>query len=280
MDNQERLPSMSMSGNHHAHAHLSEAASLLLTLPFVLAMAAYVLAAMLLNRYRYDKPWPIICTVCWITGSLFALLAVTGPLSQIAVVDFRAHMISHMLAGMLAPLLMVLAAPMTLMLRTLSVPSARRVAQALNSWPLRQLTHPVVTAFLHIGGLWLLYTTSLYSHLHDSSLIYLIVHVHMVVAGYLFTASILCIEPIRHRVSFVYRAAVLVVASACHGILSKLIYAHPPHRVAIEQAEAAGMLMYYGGDVIDIVLIFILCRQWYRASKPRARQAIIPNPAQ
>jgi Predicted membrane protein len=265
---------MSMSGNHHVHLH--DAASLLPALPIVIVigMIAYVLAAVLFNRYRYGKPWPIIRTVSWIAGSLFAILAVTGPLSHHASIDFVAHMQSHLLLGMLAPLLMVLAAPMTLALRTLPVHSARRVTRALNSWLLRQLIHPVMTAFLHIGGLWLLYTTSLYAHLHDNKLVYLFVHMHMIMAGYLFTASILYIDPVRHRVSYRYRAAVLVMASACHGILSKFIYTHPPDGVPLEQAEAASMLMYYSGDVIDIAIIFTLCCQWYRAAKPRASQAI------
>ncbi|GMK39160.1 membrane protein [Paenibacillus sp. CCS19] len=275
MDKLEGSHSVNMPSYHHVH--LSEGTPLLPALPFTLAITAYIIAVIVTSRYY--KPWPIIRTVSWTVGSLFAMTGVTGHLSQRAAGDFQAHMINHLLLGMLAPLLMVLAAPMTLVLRTLSIPSARRVSQALNSWPLRRLTHPAVTAFLHIGGLWLLYTTSLYTHLHDSSLLYFIVHAHMIVAGYLFTASILYIDPIRHRVSFVYRAAVLVIASACHGILSKHIYAHPPHGVALEQAEAAGMLMYYGGDVIDIVLVFILCCQWYRATKPRRSQNIIHYPA-
>jgi hypothetical protein len=29
------------------------------------------------------------------------------------------------------------------------------------------------------------------------------------------------------------------------------------------------MLMYYGGDLIDLALIVLLCRQWYAATRPR-----------
>jgi len=56
---------------------------------------------------------------------------------------------------------------------------------------------------------------------------------------------------------------------AAHGMLAKYIYAYPPNGVTITQAERAGMLMYYGGDAIELILIFILCFQWYKSSRPR-----------
>lgn len=82
------------------------------------------------------------------------------------------HMLVHLLLGMLAPLLMALAAPMTLLLRTLSVSSARVLSRVLSSRPLRLLTHPVIASFLNLGGLWLLYTTDLYSLMHENILLH------------------------------------------------------------------------------------------------------------
>ena len=70
---------------------------------------------------------------------------------------------------------------------------------------------------------------------------------------------------------FQARAIILVIAIAGHGILSKYIYAHPPDGVSSEQAKLGGMLMYYGGDAIDLILVFWLCMQWYKAARPRSR---------
>ena len=77
------------------------------------------------------------------------------------------------------------------------------------------------------------------------------------------------IDPISYRVSFLYRSIVLVMALAGHGILSKYIYAYPPAGVSAKQGELGGMIMYYGGDVIDMVIIYFLCLQWYRTARPR-----------
>ncbi|MEH6994266.1 cytochrome c oxidase assembly protein [Neobacillus drentensis] len=66
-------------------------------------------------------------------------------------------------------------------------------------------------------------------------------------------------DPAPHRYGFVFRAVVLILSLAAHGILSKYIYAHPPVGVPSEQSETGGMIMYYGGDMVEIVLIFLFC---------------------
>ena len=83
--------------------------------------------------------------------------------------------------------------------------------------------------------------------------------------------SMIYIDPARYRCSYIYRSIVLIIALAGHGILSKYIYAYPPIGVISAQAEIGGMLIYYGEDLIDIILIFILCLQWFRASRPRTK---------
>lgn len=107
-----------------------------------------------------------------------------------------------------------------------------------------------------------------------SILLYVIVHFHVFLAGYMFTISMIYVDPIPHRFSFLYRAIVLMIALAGHSVLAKYIYAHPPAGVQVEQVELGAMLMYYGGDAIDVVLIFILCRQWFHATRP---QFVNPN---
>jgi putative membrane protein len=68
------------------------------------------------------------------------------------------------------------------------------------------------------------------------------------------------------------RAAVVVAFLATHDILAKYVYVHPPTAVPAEQAEAGGQLMYYGGDLLDLILITVFCRQWYTATAPAPRR--------
>jgi len=217
----------------------------------------------------YYKKWPISRMILWILGVLLAVSAVVGPIAARAHHDFVFHMIGHLLLGMLAPLLLVLSAPMTLLLRTLSTSHARRLTTILRSKPVQFVTNPLTASVLNIGGLWLLYTTNLYKMMHHYLTLHVLIHIHVFLVGYLFTVSMIYIDPMPHRKSYFYRAIVFVLALTGHGILSKYIYAFPPTGVAQTQAEQGGILMYYGGDAVDLILIIIFCSQWYRACRPK-----------
>ncbi|UQZ36928.1 cytochrome c oxidase assembly protein [Paenibacillus sp. PK3_47] len=255
--------------NNHPMDHSHSAAigwSTILPSFFITAavFALYFYAAQSSNQ-RY-RQWPIYRYWCFLTGILCSASAVTGPLAHLAHNDFRVHMLGHLLLGMLGPLLIVLSFPVTLALRTLKVQWARRVSRILRSKPVLWISYPVTAAVLNIGGLWLIYMTGLYSAMQQHMLLHILVHFHVFAAGYLFTASIIYTDPAPHRTSYMLRAITMVLAFAGHGILSKLIYAAPPEGIPQDQGEAGGLLMYYGGDFIDLVLIFIFCLQWYRAS--------------
>lgn len=258
---------MQHGDENHMHHIDGTVPQLILSLPFVLALVIYIVCVFI-SIYR-GKSWPLYRTSSWVIGVFCAALAVAGPLANAAHMNFAVHMLNHLLLGMLAPLLMALAAPVTLILRTLNVTSARQLSRMLRSRPVRIMSDPVVASLLNIGGLWILYTTNLYMIMQQNIVVHLVLHMHVFLAGYLFTASIIYIDPTPHRTSFTYRAIVLVIALAGHSILSKHIYAQPPSGVPAAQAEKGGMLMYYGGDAIDLVLISIFCFQWFRATRPR-----------
>ncbi|WP_129725998.1 cytochrome c oxidase assembly protein [Ectobacillus funiculus] len=259
---------MQHDAENYMQHHINEAIpQILLSLPFALALVMYIVCVAI--SVYCGKSWSPYHTASWIIGVFCAALAVVGPLASDAHMDFTVHMLSHLLLGMLAPLLIVLAAPVTIVLRTLSVTSARHLSRILRSRPVRIISNPITASLLNIGGLWILYTTNLYMVMQQNMFVHIVLHMHVFLAGYLFTVSIIYIDPTPHRTSFTYRAIVLVMALAGHSILSKHIYAHPPSGVPAAHAEKGAMLMYYGGDAIDLVLISIFCFQWFRAARPR-----------
>jgi len=209
----------------------------------------------------------------WSVGVTACLLPVLGPLAERAAVDFAAHMVGHLLLGMMGPLLLVLSAPVTLALRTLPVRGARALVRLLDTWPVRCLVHPVTAAVLNLGGLWVLYTTGLYSLTLSSPVAHGLVHFHILVSGYLFAAAIVGLDPDRHRPSLLVRSVVLVSYMAGHSILAKFIYAHPPIGVDAGQAELGAMVMYYGGDAVDLLLLVILGHRWYVRGTQRLSRA-------
>ncbi|MBT2570833.1 cytochrome c oxidase assembly protein [Planococcus sp. ISL-110] len=244
-------------------AVLEAAAVILLFLAFLL----YPLAAAL-TSLRY-KAWPLYRIFLWCLGVFTIAITFTGPLADFAQANFVGHMWTHLLLGMLAPLLLLFAMPMTLLLRSLPVPMARNVSVVLKSRLFKLLSNPIAAFTLNIGGMYVLYLTNLFAWMHQSLIVYALVHLHVFLAGYLFTASIIYIDVTSHRLSYLFRSIVLVLSLAAHQILSKMIYADPPADVSRTEAEMGGMVMYYGGDFVELVIIVILCYQWYKATAPR-----------
>ena len=82
-----------------------------------LMVALYVKGVVVLTK-RGDK-WPVGRTVAFALGVTAIDFATSGGLGLYAQFSFSYHMISHMVLGMVAPIGLVLGAPMTLALRTL-----------------------------------------------------------------------------------------------------------------------------------------------------------------
>ncbi|QGW26347.1 MULTISPECIES: cytochrome c oxidase assembly protein [unclassified Dietzia] len=263
----------------HDHAHPEPSSwpmPEVLGVPLIaMAAAAYLMAA---GRHRRRGRWPRYRTALWIAGLLCLGAAWVGPLASAAHSGFTAHMGVHLLMGMLAPLLLVLAAPVTLALRTLPTRHARVVSRVLRSPPARVLTHPVVAAVLNAGGLWVLYTTDLFALMHESHAVHVLVHLHVFLAGLLFTVAMIGPDPNPHRASFRTRAVVLVLFIGAHSILGRWLYGHPPAGIDPADARVGAQLMFYGGEVIDLALIVLLFTGWYPGS--RLRDRFLPgNPA-
>lgn len=234
----------------------------------VLGVASLYLAGTVVTRRR-GRPWRRMRTASWLLGVGTIGVVMIGPLAVAAHESFPAHMLGHLLAGMVAPLFLVAGTPVTLALRALDSRQARVLSRLLRSRPARTVAHPVTAAIINVGSLWLLYRTPLAEVMFSSAFVHSLITVHFVLAGYLFVASLVGQDPNPHRASFPVRAGALVAALAGHSILAKYLVAHPPSGTTAAEAEVGGMLMYYGGDIADAVLIIVLCLQWYRAAGKR-----------
>jgi len=259
----------------HSHETYSQnfsiIAQLILVLPFLISFFSYIIAVILSNQHK--KQWSYIRLLFWILGHICAIITLMGPLAELTHVNFSAHMIGHLLLGMLAPLLIALAAPMTLLLRSIPVEMARHISCILRNSFFSFVRNPIIASILNVGGLWLLYTTPLYNLMHESTFLFILIHIHIFLAGYLFTVAFIYIDPTPHQLSYVFRSSVLLVALTAHSILSKYIYAYPPNHVSTQQAEQGAMIMYYGGDAVEIVLVYLLFYQWFKST----RSSIFPK---
>lgn len=240
----------------------------------VLALSAavgYLLAARRLRR-RGDV-WPRLRDTSFTAGQVCLVAAALVPLPG---GEFTAHMLQHLVIGMAAPLLLVLGRPVTLVLRALPPGPARRGLRAtVRSRPVGWLILPPVAAVLDVGGLWVLYRTRLFAHLHDQPWLHAAVYTHVLAAGLLFSFALCQLEPVRHRYGLPLRAATLVATATAHSVLAKSLYGTSPPGTAFtgHDLARAAEAMYYGGDVVEIALAAVLARQWYTVTGRRLSPA-------
>ncbi|KUH40467.1 hypothetical protein ATE80_01885 [Streptomyces kanasensis] len=236
----------------------------------VLATVAYLWAAARLRR-RGDA-WPRARDAWFACGGAALAWAAVGGLPG---GPFTAHMTQHLVVGMAAPLLFVLARPFTLALRVLPPgPARRRLLALLHSGPAGLLLLPPATALLDVGGLWVLYRTDLFATTQRETLPHVLVHVHVLAAGMLFTLAVCRLEPVRRPWGLALRGGTLLAAGGAHAVLAKSLYAAPPPGTAYALADlrTGAQLMYYGGDLVEVALAVTLAVQWYTATgRARAR---------
>lgn len=253
-----------------AHAgHHPGLDSEVVVLAAILAVAAgYLLLAV--RRRREARGWSGWRIAAFCTGCLLLVLAVAPEPVIGPAADLPWHMQQHLLIGMYAPLGLVLGAPVTLLLRTLQPRRGRALVRVLRARPLRLLAHPVTALLLTLGGLALLYFTPLYAATTDSPLLHGLVHLHFLAAGCLFAWVIAGPDPAPHRPSVPARLVILGVAIAGHAVLAQLMYAGIGVRIAAPPAElrAAGDLMYYGGDIAELLLALALVTTWHPRRSP------------
>lgn len=236
--------------------------------------AAYLLLARRTARRHPAKGWSPWRTASFLAGCALVAGALLPPLGAFAHGDFRGHMVQHLLIGMYAPLGLVLGAPVTLLLRTLPSRRARWLTGLLHSRPLRFLAHPVTALLLSTGSLAVLYGTPLYDMTAARPALHWLVHAHFLLSGCLFAWVVAGPDPAPARPGVPARLVLLGVAVAFHAAFSQLLYGgfligvHAP----VDQVRGGAELMYYGGDLAELLLAGALVATW-RPSRGSRRPA-------
>ena len=224
--------------------------------------------------------WPRTCSF---TLGLALLAGAFSPaLNNLAHADVRAHMLQHLVSGMFAPLLLALGWPLTLLLRNLPVLMARRLIRWLHAPPFSLIALPVSALLLNVGGLYLLYLTQLYRLTLEHPAIHALVAFHVAAAGLLYTVVLSGIEPVATRAVFRTRVVVLLLGTAGHATLAKMLYAGhgaPGTADTVPQLQSAAQLMYYGGDLAELLLFVVVFQGWVQRReqlRQRTQQTVLP----
>lgn len=253
----------------------------------------FYLYGVLKLRSRGDA-WFFGRTLSWLFGMLLIGWATFGGLGNYSVVMFSYHMISHMILAMIAPIFLVLGAPMTLALRTLPGPrqpgelSPRKMLNdLLHSKLSRFYTHPVVAAILFIGSLYAVYFSDLFEYLMGSHLGHAAMEFHFLLSGFLFYYVVVGIDPSPRKLPPMMRLLVIMIALPFHAffsvaLMSSMVIVGEDYYSMLDRPYSTDLLVdqHFGasvswamGEIPMLIVVGAIFWQWFVSDQREAKRS-------
>lgn len=294
----EALVGLRFPGTPNFHKWIFEYQPDALTLGFLIFAALIYFKGVRILTKRGDA-WPIGRSISFVVGLLVINFAINGSIGVYAHFGFSYHMIEHMILGMIAPIALVLGAPITLALRTLPGPvdgedeGIRNIlVRFLHSKYAKFITNPVVALLIFDGSLFALYFTGLFGTLMGSHLGHLVMNFHFVMAGVLFFHVIVGVDPNPNRPPNIVRMVILFAAMSIHAFFSIALMSattlldggyytnigNPLHLNLLENQYSGGAIGWGMGEIPILIALTAVFIQWMREDK-KEMQRIDKNAA-
>jgi putative copper resistance protein D len=252
----------------------------------ILLAVAYLGGVLVVGRRHPVRPWPVGRSAAFMLGLATVAVATQSSIGVYDDVLFSVHMMQHLLLIMVAPPLLILGRPVTLLLHAARNPVHARVKRILRSPVVSGLTCPPVAASLYAAVVVSTHLTPLMNLVLENEAVHDAEHALYLVAGYLYFLPIVGSEPIRWRLSELGRYLMLLITMPVDtlvGVTLTLIprelfraYARTGRTWGpglVTDLHQGGLIMFAGSDLIMTVLAVILAASFIRASgrSPSAR---------
>lgn len=239
---------------------------------------------------RRGDTWPVVRTLLWCGGWLLAVFVTSSGMGKYSMVLFSIHMMQHMTLNMLVPILLVLAAPITLALRALKPSKSRGprewLTAILHSRIVRVVSHPLIALALYIFSLYLMYFTGLFEWGMRTHAGHLLMVGHFLAAGGLFFWVIIGPDPAPRRPPYPARILMFFIAVVFHTIFGLTIMQSTEviasgwfselgrdwGATPLEDQNAGGGIAWAFGEIPSVIVLTALVWQWSRSEDREGRR--------
>ncbi len=248
---------------------------------FVMVAAALYLWGVLRVRRRHPaRPWPLWRTALFLGGLAVVVIATQSGIGRYDDVLFWDHMILHLLLIMVAPPLLVVGQPITLLLHASRNPLHTWVKKAVRSRVVSALTFPPFGAVLYLATIVGTHLTSFENVVLTDPAVRNAELALYLIAGYLYFLPLIGQEPVRWRVSYPSRIFLLFIAmpvDAFTGLILGSESSNPFPALAtmrpgwapsaVNDVHTGGAVMWVGGAGIMFVLVLAVFFAWSRETR-------------
>lgn len=256
----------------------------------VLAVGLYLAGAVRMHR-RGDR-WPVGRTICWVVGWAIFAYTTNGAPGIYGRVMFSVHMTMHMTISMAVPMLLVLAAPVTLALRTLeprrdkTLGPRELILAVVHSRVMRVLGNPIVAGLIFFGSLVVFYFSPLLQLAMETHTGHILMVFHFLAAGYLFAWVLVGVDPGPKKWQPSLRLVVLFATISFHAFFGvalmmgtsvlapdffdQLHLSWVPDPLADQRL--GGAVAWGVGELPTLVLALLVTLAWVRADDAESRR--------
>lgn len=259
--------------------------------PVLCAVGAVGYGVAVWRLAHHGHRWPVGRSVSWCVGLLLVLTVTATGIGGYGMGMFSVHMVQHMVLSMLAPIPLLMGAPITLALRALPTGRGRRglprrlLLRVLHSRVVAVVSSPLVALPLFLASLYGLYFSPIFDDLMGSLAGHAFMLVHFLAVGMLLFWSILAIDPSPHRHPPILRILELFITAPFHAFfgialmssdhLVARFFAHPPAAWHVDPRHdqmVAGGIAWAFSEVPTLVVVLALMVLWSRSSEREARR--------
>ncbi|WP_081600299.1 cytochrome c oxidase assembly protein [Cellulosimicrobium cellulans] len=262
-------------------------------LPAFACVAAIVVYLRWVRRLaRRGDSWSVGRTVSWCLGIVILFWVTSGGPAMYGHVLFSAHMVQHMILAMVVPIFLVLAAPVTLLVR--AVPPRKDGSRGPREWVLALVTsrvgqffaNPIVAAVNFAGSMIVFYYTPAFEYALTTYAGHLVMLVHFTLAGYLFANALVGIDPGPHRPPYPQRLLLLFATMAFHAFFGVALTSGEELLVpewfgllgrewgpsAIADQQRGGAVAWGIGELPTLILAIVVAVMWTRSDEREAKR--------
>src|SRR6266567_3034081 len=233
----------------------------------VVAAGLYLWGVLRVRRRHPARPWPLRRTALFLGGLAVIVIATQSGIGSYDDVLFWDHMIQHLLLLMVAPPLLVVGQPATLLLHASRNPMHTWAKKVLRSRVLAGLTWPPFGVALYVATIVGTHLTGFMNLVETNGAVHDGEHALYLFAGYLYFLPLIGREPIRWRVSYPSRIFLLFIAmpvDAFTGLAEQRpAWAPSP----LSDVHIGGAVMWVGGAGIMFALVMAVFFAWSREKR-------------
>jgi putative membrane protein len=192
------------------------------------------------------------------------------------------HQVQHLLLRMLGPLLILLGAPLTPILKGLPKPLLMKIIKPTvsNRYARRlyyKLTNPVLTTAIFMGSLYLWQIPVIHNLAVRSDILHEVMHISMLFSGLLFWWLVIDPKPHRSRLHYGLRVLYLglivlpntllgAIITFSPGLLYEAYYEFPqPFGInPLLDQQVGGLTLWMIGDMMSIIVAGLTMIVWYK----------------